>query len=282
MGNKRRNKSRSMGEERRVAALRQQLKQELLRDLRRDPVLREGVFQVLDESRPVWTPFEEVTDNLSSPLARKLGIHDPKLMLKIAWGEDYNDVRVFQNSRYFVYKRPWVVPTASGGQLTCFQLSIKDLHNTARHDWRDLQRIKNELCGPEFEACELYPAESRLVDTSNQYYVWVLPEGERFPIGFEERCVMEGSHVPGQNQRAFEPGSRPHDLRQPDSLQAEIDRLQHARQALGEEISDGDRNEGRQEQGHDGREPEGHVEGRQGPSEHEGEGKHEGQVAITP
>jgi hypothetical protein len=36
------------------------------------------------------------------------------------------------------------------------------------HDWRDLQRIKNQLVGPECEAVELYPAESRKVDTANQ------------------------------------------------------------------------------------------------------------------
>ena len=60
-----------------------------------------------------------------------------------------------------------------------------------RHDelpcknWRDHQRIKNELIGPECEAVELFPAESRLLDTRNEYHLWVHPSpGYRFPFGF--------------------------------------------------------------------------------------------------
>src|SRR4051794_36621188 len=33
-------------------------------------------------------------------------------------------------------------------------------------DWRHFQNIKNDILGKECEAIELYPAESRLVDTS--------------------------------------------------------------------------------------------------------------------
>jgi hypothetical protein len=51
-------------------------------------------------------------------------------------------------------------------------------------DWRGKQEIKNQLCGPEREGFELYPAESRLVDTSNQYHIWVMPEGVTIPFGF--------------------------------------------------------------------------------------------------
>lgn len=48
---------------------------------------------------------------------------------------------------------------------------------TARHDWREFQQIKNALVGPEWEAVELYPAESRLKDPSNQFYLWCVPPG---------------------------------------------------------------------------------------------------------
>jgi len=60
-------------------------------------------------------------------------------------------------------------------------------------DWKDLQQIKNEIVGPEYEAAELFPAESRLVDTSNEYHLWVHPTpGYRFPFGFTaNRCVIE-------------------------------------------------------------------------------------------
>lgn len=60
------------------------------------------------------------------------------------------------------------------------------------HDWRDLQAIKNELVGPEHEAIELYPAESRLVDTANQYHLWVLKDpSQRIPVGWTQRLVMD-------------------------------------------------------------------------------------------
>jgi hypothetical protein len=67
-----------------------------------------------------------------------------------------------------------------------------------RHDkepctsWRDFQQIKNELVGPECEAVELFPAESRLVDTSNEYHLWVSPQpGYRFPVGYSSRLVLD-------------------------------------------------------------------------------------------
>ena len=58
-------------------------------------------------------------------------------------------------------------------------------------DWRDHQQIKSELIGPECEAVELFPAESRLIDTTNEYHLWVNPSPSyRFPFGFNAaRCV---------------------------------------------------------------------------------------------
>jgi hypothetical protein len=70
-------------------------------------------------------------------------------------------------------------------------------------DWRDKQRIKNELCGPQREAIELYPAESRLVDTNNQAHLYVLPEGQCFPFGYIERDVSDVT-VGVNKQRSFE------------------------------------------------------------------------------
>lgn len=64
----------------------------------------------------------------------------------------------------------------------------------------------NELVGEEVEAVELYPAESRLVDGSNQFHLWCVI-GFRFPFGFEERLVSEDT--PGVTQRPFEKDVRP-------------------------------------------------------------------------
>jgi hypothetical protein len=68
----------------------------------------------------------------------------------------------------------------------------------SRHDrgscknWRHFQQIKNELIGPEHEAIELFPAESRLVDAGNEYHLWVHATPQyRFPLGFPARLVLE-------------------------------------------------------------------------------------------
>jgi len=70
-------------------------------------------------------------------------------------------------------------------------------------DWRDFQEIKNQICGPECEAIELYPAESRLVDTTNKYHLWVVEDPTfRFPVGWDKRDVSsKGGHAPGLRQR---------------------------------------------------------------------------------
>ena len=53
-------------------------------------------------------------------------------------------------------------------------------------DWRDKQAIKNQLAGAEWEAAELYPAESRVQDEGNWSHLWVMPKGGRYSFGFIE------------------------------------------------------------------------------------------------
>jgi len=59
------------------------------------------------------------------------------------------------------------------------------------NEWRDFQRIKNELVGPEHEALQLFPSESRLVDTGNEYHLWVYADPNvRMQLGFQDRFVL--------------------------------------------------------------------------------------------
>ena len=90
-------------------------------------------------------------------------------------------------------------------------LCIKRRDRKPIHDWRELQAIKTELCGPEAEAVELYPAESRVVDAANQYHLFVLPEGERMPFGFTKRHVSDRTGG-GVKQRPFAAHVRPEDV----------------------------------------------------------------------
>jgi hypothetical protein len=83
-------------------------------------------------------------------------------------------------------------------------LSIRRRDREPIHDWRVLQEIKNAIVGPEHEGVELYPAESRLVDTANQYHLFVIADsGIRFPFGFPARSVTEDESL-GSRQRPFD------------------------------------------------------------------------------
>jgi hypothetical protein len=118
-----------------------------------------------------------------------------------------SDGTVWANNRYVVVMRHCGENPVTGPLIW---LSIKSVENDARHDWREMQRIKNELVGEEAEAVELYPSESRLVDTANQFHLWCFPAW-RFPFGFGERLVSEKTEG-GVTQRPFDLGNRPEDL----------------------------------------------------------------------
>jgi len=94
-------------------------------------------------------------------------------------------------------------------------LSIKRRNKHPLHDWRHLQRIKNEIVGEECEALEIYPAESRLVDTANQYHLWAFTDPSyRIPCGFNYgRVVMDaGEGADGSKQRAFDENDKPENM----------------------------------------------------------------------
>lgn len=68
--------------------------------------------------------------------------------------------------------------------MRVWHLSIKRRDRGILHDWRILQDIKTAICGAEVEALEIYPAESRVVDTANQYHLFAFPDGEHIPCGW--------------------------------------------------------------------------------------------------
>jgi len=88
-------------------------------------------------------------------------------------------------------------------------LSFKNHQNDTLRDWRDFQRIKNELCGTSCEGIEFYPPESRLVDTSNQYHIFVSKPNVSLGIGYMKRDVITTQRevemiAPKAKQRTFE------------------------------------------------------------------------------
>ena len=82
----------------------------------------------------------------------------------------------------------------------CVYISIKTHNKEAVRDWRHFQQIKNELVGEHREAVEIFPSEDRLVDTANQYHLWVLPEGLSPAFGFLKRLVDYTPRQGGYNK----------------------------------------------------------------------------------
>lgn len=149
---------------------------------------------------PMWTKFERAY----------LG---PKQEADILELKDNLPDEIWKNSRFevWVYLR---APMSTGVTDSNFpvltHLSIKRRDKQVVRRWRDLQRIKNEVMGPDREAVELFPSERRLVDTANQYHLFVLPEGLAWPFGYRDRMIISRSSR-GATQEPFEPGEEPED-----------------------------------------------------------------------
>lgn len=168
---------------------RQERKRKIREDAEFDTMLRRTDEGSLEERRggwPDWTPFVET--------------HRADQFCREAQCE-----ATFVNSRYQVFVSP---VKRILGWPPMYYLSFKTHSRRAVIPWRDKQRIKNEICGTKSEAVELFPAEERLMDTSNQYHLFVIhPDCEGFPFGQVNRDIMEPeeAEATGARQATFQP-----------------------------------------------------------------------------
>lgn len=134
-----------------------------------------------------WTPFARATPRPGTDLAATMG------------GGVAETPEIWTNSRYLVLKA-----ALPNGMI---YLSIKRHDQSAIRSWRDLQRVKNELVGPECEGVEIFPAESRKMDEANQFHLWVNPDPSwRFALGDHgPRKVAEAGPGALHGQEPFEP-----------------------------------------------------------------------------
>jgi len=118
--------------------------------------------------------------------------------------DDQEHPEYWENDVYQVTVRRWTDDPVFGTRGGMIQIGISSLDGTARHDWREFQGIKNQIAGPECEAFELYPAESRLLDPSNYYTLWCFPGLKRVKVGINEgRRVLDADEAMAP-QRGFE------------------------------------------------------------------------------
>ena len=103
-------------------------------------------------------------------------------------------LRYFQSSTYRVsfYIQP--KHTYENG----FETPLMGLLSYRRKDgnpivcWREKQLIKDCISGTETEAVEIFPHWERLLDSANQYHLWLMPYGNIIPFGyFGERCTEQ-------------------------------------------------------------------------------------------
>lgn len=96
--------------------------------------------------------------------------------------------RVHVNARFVVYELTAASPifqSAEGTPISMTHLAVDTVAGPPP-TWGDLQRIKAELLGPDFEAVELYPAAGRTIDGETSH-LWALPLGCAFPLGMVPR-----------------------------------------------------------------------------------------------
>lgn len=105
---------------------------------------------------------------------------------------------LYANNRYHVIVYRHKNPVQGAPDI--WHLSIRNNNRSARRDWRDFQRIKNEFLGADYEAVEVYPDEANLVDAANQFHLWAYHSPHwlsSLGIGFTEgRYVWDGKSEP--------------------------------------------------------------------------------------
>lgn len=96
------------------------------------------------------------------------------------WCNQVREARA--NNIYVVLIRPFL--DEQGNEVT--HLAIRTA-SQLEPPWRDLQRIKNEICGKEATAVQVMPPASELIDEADMYHMWVL--SSRLPFTLARRAA---------------------------------------------------------------------------------------------
>lgn len=116
-----------------------------------------------------WVPLEKIERDFMHPMYR-----------------EHPEIAIWTNGRYEV-----ICHDRENGQGVGIKyLSIKLLDRSPVRNWRHLQQIKNEVCGEEWTGIEIFPPESRLTDSANQYHLFCYPPEIEFGIGLDEESVV--------------------------------------------------------------------------------------------
>jgi len=174
------------------------LNEALLRDRLKD-YQEGGLVELRDRLVAAWKKAHPAASGEASAAIGPLMRTEPHVKRR---PDDPDEIWINDVYQVTLRRRPDAVFGSHAGMI---QLGVSTHDGTARHDWREFQAIKNQLAGPECEAFELYPADSRLLDPSNYYSLWCFPGVRRIKVGHEERRVMD-SDIAVAPQRKLPPG----------------------------------------------------------------------------
>jgi hypothetical protein len=110
--------------------------------------------------------------------------------------KDGTPVGTWENRKYVVLVT--VPDRQPKGWPPVLWLSLRRQDRQPITDWRDMQRIKNEIAGCGSEGVQLFPSEHRLVDTSNQYALFCIAPGSTMPFGWMQRAVSFSETPPDE------------------------------------------------------------------------------------
>ena len=127
------------------------------RKINGDTILRE--IQQHDESR--WSAYVANRDHPATPPG----------CLEI-WLSRFYIVQLYDH------------PSSTLGRLSIRRIDEREI----RESWTEIQRIKDEICGPDCHCVEHYPEASNLVDVANMRNLFILPHGsDRNDLGVWRR-----------------------------------------------------------------------------------------------
>lgn len=118
--------------------------------------------QIVKAARLPWQPMEEVPRSAWPSQVKGLQV-------KV--------LRFWKNNKYTVME--WRPRKTAHGAVRHLLVQRVTAGRILR--WNVLQRIKNEVAGPEGMAIELYPPESKVIEDCHVYHLWVLPDGYPLP-----------------------------------------------------------------------------------------------------
>ena len=65
------------------------------------------------------------------------------------------------------------------------RLGIRRNDEGTNISWSEKQRVKDEICGKDAIAVEVFPPEEELIDEVNMFWLWVFPDGYKLPFSLK-------------------------------------------------------------------------------------------------